>query len=274
MAEPEPTAAHELPPPCPQCGGPKSSHRKFCSTPCQWASMRTRPTLTCKGCGQPFVQRRRGSKDANLYCGRSCSGRRKWASETERRKAEKTRWRERKRQRLGLDQRCQRCGAQYRSKTLSDPYCSAACRKPRRIHASRPCSMCSQPFVPHHGLAKFCSPECAKKTHKRHRPKGGRKDRHRARKAGVRYEWINRSKLFERDRWRCQVCGIRTPKRLRGKLSDNAPELDHRVPLAMGGDHTWANVQLACRRCNAMKAAHRVVGQLPLFERPSRGEGI
>jgi 5-methylcytosine-specific restriction endonuclease McrA len=40
--------------------------------------------------------------------------------------------------------------------------------------------------------------------------------------------------------------------------------LDHIVPLAKGGTHTWNNVQCTCRRCNAGKAA-KVIGQMLLF---------
>ena len=31
------------------------------------------------------------------------------------------------------------------------------------------------------------------------------------------------------------------------------PTIDHRVPISLGGDHTWENVALACRRCNREK---------------------
>ena len=34
-----------------------------------------------------------------------------------------------------------------------------------------------------------------------------------------------------------------------------APELDHVVPLASGGAHTYANSACACRECNILKGA-------------------
>jgi 5-methylcytosine-specific restriction endonuclease McrA len=71
---------------------------------------------------------------------------------------------------------------------------------------------------------------------------------------GVAADRIDPIKVFERDRWRCQLCGCSTPERLRGQMVDHAPELDHIVPLARGGAHTWSNVQCACRRCNGEKA--------------------
>jgi 5-methylcytosine-specific restriction endonuclease McrA len=42
---------------------------------------------------------------------------------------------------------------------------------------------------------------------------------------------------------------------LRGTHADRAPELDHILPLAAGGDHTFDNVACACRKCNQAKGA-------------------
>src|SRR5882724_2813370 len=39
---------------------------------------------------------------------------------------------------------------------------------------------------------------------------------HRARKYGVAYEPINPFVVFDRDKWRCQICDVKTPKHLRG----------------------------------------------------------
>jgi 5-methylcytosine-specific restriction endonuclease McrA len=123
-------------------------------------------------------------------------------------------------------------------------------------------------FAPEYGDKRrsFCSSACLDR-HSR-RQAGGNSDRKRARRAGVQYQPINRTKLFTRDGWRCQICGVKTPKALRGKHEDRSPELDHRVPLALGGAHTWENIQLACRKCNGAKGGRRIVGQLPLFARP------
>lgn len=75
---------------------------------------------------------------------------------------------------------------------------------------------------------------------------------------------INPIKVCERDGWRCRLCGRKTPKRLRGTHDDRAPEVDHILPVALGGKHVWANVQCACRACNIAKGA-RPMGQLMLF---------
>jgi 5-methylcytosine-specific restriction endonuclease McrA len=60
--------------------------------------------------------------------------------------------------------------------------------------------------------------------------------------------------VFDRDNWACQRCGCRTPPSLRGTHVADAPELDHIVPLARGGTHTFDNVQLLCRQCNNRKS--------------------
>lgn len=109
----------------------------------------------------------------------------------------------------------------------------------------------------------YCSPRCYDRVQ---RDDGNRS---RARRFGVPYEQIDPIEVFGRDRWRCQICGRKTPKSRRGTLADNAPELEHRIPMALGGPHTMANVQCACRRCNMAKGARRVVGQLPLWDAPA-----
>jgi hypothetical protein len=38
-----------------------------------------------------------------------------------------------------------------------------------------------------------------------------------------------------------------------GTTSDDAPEHDHIVPLARGGEHTYENSQTLCRVCNILK---------------------
>lgn len=61
--------------------------------------------------------------------------------------------------------------------------------------------------------------------------------------------------VFKRDGWRCYICGVTTPRQLRGSNDPYAPELEHVVSLTDGGTHTWANVACACRRCNSAKGA-------------------
>ena len=54
---------------------------------------------------------------------------------------------------------------------------------------------------------------------------------------------LTRRAVFARDSRRCQYC--RAP----------AESLDHVVPKAHGGKHTWENVVACCRRCNIRKGS-------------------
>lgn len=89
------------------------------------------------------------------------------------------------------------------------------------------------------------------------------KAKRRAIERGVQAETFDPFEIFNRDGWRCHLCGVRTPKRLRGSYDSRAPELDHIVPIALGGKHTRTNTACACRRCNIAKGA-RALGQLRL----------
>lgn len=71
--------------------------------------------------------------------------------------------------------------------------------------------------------------------------------------------------VLERDGWRCQICGVSTPRSRRGTNHFNAPEVDHVIPISKNGAHSMANVQCACKRCNRLKSNKYIVGQSPLF---------
>jgi 5-methylcytosine-specific restriction endonuclease McrA len=67
--------------------------------------------------------------------------------------------------------------------------------------------------------------------------------------------------VFKRDGYRCQICQRKT----RGTFPNlMAPTIDHIVPLALGGDHSYLNVQCACFGCNSRKGAHGAGDQLRL----------
>lgn len=95
----------------------------------------------------------------------------------------------------------------------------------------------------------FCSHACFKKNKNRR----GR-ERRRALARGVSSERVDPIKVFERDKWSCQICGVKTPRKLRGSYDDKAPELDHVMPISLGGAHSYMNTQCACRKCNADKS--------------------
>ena len=83
--------------------------------------------------------------------------------------------------------------------------------------------------------------------------KRGGSPRSRAKKAGVHLERFNPIDVLHRDGWTCQMCGISTPRELRGTTDPAAPEVDHIIPLARKGPHTMDNCQCLCRACNSAK---------------------
>jgi hypothetical protein len=70
---------------------------------------------------------------------------------------------------------------------------------------------------------------------------------------GITAEDIDPILVFDRHEWQCAYCRCDTPRDKRGTYDDDAPELDHVVPIAKGGEHSYANVQLLCRACNGSK---------------------
>jgi 5-methylcytosine-specific restriction endonuclease McrA len=80
------------------------------------------------------------------------------------------------------------------------------------------------------------------------------KAKRRAAERGNKYESLSPYFVFKRDKWHCRCCGAHTPWSLRGSIEPNAPELDHIIPLSKGGEHSYANTQLLCRKCNQEKS--------------------
>ena len=140
-------------------------------------------------------------------------------------------------------------------------------RKPRVILTRRPCIHCATLVVAMGEKRRICAACKAeyRKTYKRTKVarahKRIEKARRRAIERGVSADRIDPIQVFERAGWRCYLCGCDTPEHLRGTYSPAAPELDHKVPLALGGTHTWGNVACACRRCNGLKGARAGIGE-------------
>lgn len=121
--------------------------------------------------------------------------------------------------------------------------CVSCSRRPSFVAGS--CRRCGACFVVvwNNSEPGYCSESCMDLDCR---------DRRRARLRDAFVEPVYRSKVFERDRWRCGICG--KPTRKTAKVPDYlAPTLDHIVPLAASGAHSMANVQCAHFICNARK---------------------
>jgi 5-methylcytosine-specific restriction enzyme A len=58
-----------------------------------------------------------------------------------------------------------------------------------------------------------------------------------------------RTYILQRDRQQCRQCGTSSPL-----------EIDHIIPLAVGGTNDLSNLQVLCRPCNRQKK-HRLNGR-------------
>lgn len=282
---------------CEQCGLQwEGRKRRFCSRDCQLAhwgggrnararATRSSATHRCRWCGKEWIGR------ARKFCSPECrydATYQRWmqrerargvvpAAEARRRRAQASHeWRKRI---------CEQCGKEFimprpsgralKGMASAGRFCTKKCsgawlsaRAGRltvggyKIGAAsriyiRPCATCERLFVSRQPHAKFCSQPCMSQAY-------GTDPRAKARRWQVSYERVNKVQVFIRDGWRCQLCGKKLRQRHMGTTRPDAPELDHIIPFAAGGEHTYRNTQCACRQCNHAKGK-RPLGQLRLF---------
>lgn len=157
---------------------------------------------------------------------------------------------------------CAQCSGEFVATYPHARFCSDTCRiahgnrrtqEAARDRGPRPCKCCGVKFAPAYGDLRsvFCSDACARRAQARRTT--GSTHRRRAKRFGRVYQPVDRIAVFERDGWRCKLCGIATPREKLGTREHDAPELDHVVPLSRGGDHTYENTQCACHDCNLFK---------------------
>lgn len=219
--------------------------------------------MNCRSCSGFFTP---ANKSA-MYCKKSCKLRAWVAGNPEKHKAnrEKSRVSAKRKGRTVCPlfaSHCKRCQSAFvgRRKRL---YCTERCAI-SKAPSSVDCRTCGSAFKPTYtggGLGSYCSEPCRQVAFN-----AGRRVERAKRKAVVRgatVESIDPLRVFERDRWMCQLCGVKTPRTKRGTYEPDAPELDHILPLSVGGAHAYINVQCACRRCNNTKS-NRPAGQMLL----------
>lgn len=239
---------------CVQCGGvidrrPKGQkdQMRFCSRRCTalWRhSQKPKEPKICKGCGEELADRGR------IYCSERCGI---------------------------LVLSCRHCCKDFEGRSGAT-FCSAACRKgARRIDfypgIVRTCPICTKSFSPLRRCQKRCAcciatqKKLAKKRYLK-TPAGkdskhDRNHRRRARQAGTGAVRVYRKQIYERDRWRCQLCGKKVnPDHKYPHLM--SASLDHIIPLAQGGVHEPKNCQLVHFICNSIRRDQGTV-QLRLF---------
>lgn len=106
------------------------------------------------------------------------------------------------------------------------------------------CEVCAAHSLTRSASTRYCSPQCSRRAHK---------DNRAMRKRGAFVEVVRRQLVYRRDGWVCQLCH-RPVKRDAVVPHPKAPTIDHIIPLAAGGTHSYANVQLAHFLCNSRKS--------------------
>jgi 5-methylcytosine-specific restriction endonuclease McrA len=125
------------------------------------------------------------------------------------------------------------------------------------------CDGCSVLFCPLYGASNTRLCICCKTDRELQAKRTSRLTR-KMRQRCQTVESVNPLKVFDRDKWTCQLCKKKTPKALRGSLDPRAPELDHIMPVSLGGEHSYRNTQCSCRACNGSKS-NRPLGQMLLI---------
>lgn len=217
----------------------------------------------CENCGKLFIE----IPGVNNHCKKYCS------NDCRKEKELKNKWK------VFM---CQWCGKEFKSQQSAQKYCSFGCSgivrsiKNEQLRIKYKCKSCGglffRPLKNGHGDShSYCSRECAgvgtigdAKT-KRYSYSGSA--RHRAKEWGVKYTNFNILDIFEIDGWRCRICGRKLDPNKRGTTYKFAPEIDHIIPISLGGDHVPENVQSVCRKCNLKKSNNNSYGQLvlPMF---------
>lgn len=226
---------------------------KYCSPQCRdakrrklslkeiRASSRLRRTRICKQCSKTYIKKHRSTDCGNIFCSRECSFR--YLSENKKKKVEAS-------SNAPIKRECQERFA-HLSNTEKK---IVVYRRSRAEELERRCKFCGDsysilyPFG--HAHKGFCSVECSDaqskanklkvKVERKYRTKGGNS--------------VSPLIFILMRREICQLCGQRTPIENRRTHLDNAPEIDHIVPLSKGGKHKLFNLALTCRRCNIKKS--------------------
>jgi hypothetical protein len=109
----------------------------------------------------------------------------------------------------------------------------------------RDCLACAEVITNRGPQAQYCQP-CID----RRRPMW--QQARRAAKLDAFAENVDPNYLAKRDNWRCQLCRNAVNKGLKWPDPLSA-SIDHVIPISLGGEHSYANTQLAHLVCNIRK---------------------
>ena len=199
--------------------------------------------IKCKTCGDVKTVAWTSIKHNSLIC-RKCEER-----ERIRKQQEKQAEKDAKKERMRLQAEVARALREEKQKAIEEGH---------RIK-NKKCTQCGRTYSYNDCKSnKFCSKLCG------NRARNKAKELRRRIKISAQMidHDISIERLYERDGGICYLCGrVCDWNDKRGDGINNAvicgntyPSIDHVVPLAKGGSHSWANVKLACRGCNSVKS--------------------
>lgn len=234
---------------CVECGATftkKKGNEKYCSLECRRVySNRNKVSryvkkapiaFVCECCGRMAFTNKPNAK----YCSDECKHKSEWQHQVESKYGSVEAYQaelKRKKQKRQLD---------FAKRKQEE--------RKRRIEehtVQKECIVCGKPFTTLNPAQKTCSKECGKRL-------SYARKQNRIPKEQIVDKDITLEALYRRDSGVCYLCGQRcdwndrdTKANIVGK---NYPTIDHIIPVARGGLHSWNNVRLAHFWCNTMKS--------------------
>ena len=259
---------------CKHCGDEFASdkkHRKFCSRQCHGRYKTKQNERLCKHCNKVFVPRK---LMYGTYCTRECAFAGKatthWKTKppmwmTRMKKAIRNQQEQYKRASRRCEYYCRDVVGWHADNKRGNACCRCCDDRLNEVNnqwrqlRSLICVMCQSPrestgtLLKSGSRCKPCIIEHKKQITKKYKTGNHRK---RCKAAGTKYDpSVTRQTLLEADGRRCRICNKLTRPDY-NFLHDLYPSIDHIVPIAKGGSHTWDNVQVAHRICNSRKSAN------------------
>lgn len=264
--------------PCLYCGKEFQTidkKQKYCTSTCaaRDAGDKRRGEYFCEYCGKP---RWSDHPNRNRFCSRECAVKaRILAYLPQKIKKEQERLKKRMERQIKL---CPICGTPFYAKSSLHRFCSPECHAQdalNRQHEENLAKFKARHFICMEcgkivdtefddGRHKFCSNKCAHKF-------GKRKRRQQIEDAFV--EDVDLWRVYRTDGGICGICGLPTPST---SESSNiwGITVDHKVPLSLGGNHSYRNCQLAHRLCNSLKQQeledYKIDWKQKLIDEPGR----
>ncbi|MGM0807543.1 MAG: HNH endonuclease [Bacillota bacterium] len=160
------------------------------------------------------------------------------------------------------EKNCIGCGISFTTTRGNKKYCNKDCaykhhlnkldhkRKEEVTYHQRKCKECGKHFSSTRWNAAYCNTVCSNRYSNRR----NETTRRRMIRKNGKVDWnISIERLLKRDGKRCYLCDANVDLSVDTNHA-NYPSIEHVIPVSKGGTHTWDNVKIAHRKCNALKS--------------------